>query len=293
MKKSIETLIAATLLGVATFVSCASSKPVAEKSAREILVVSFGTSFAETREADIGGIERAIEKAFPNYKVERAFTADTIIRKLEKRDGLKINSLDEAFSAARENGITDLVVQPTHLMNGFEFDELCAALDSYKADFKTVRIGNPLLSSDEDFAEVATAIAKNTEQYIDGKTAVCLMGHGTEATSNSVYAKMQDTFVSLGFNDYFVGTVEATPTAQDIIAELSARGSYSRVVLLPLMVVAGDHAHNDMAGMEDDTIRTMFADAGYEVDCVLDGLGQIEAIQDVYVERVQAVIDQF
>ena len=296
MKKSVESLVAAALLSSVVLAGCASTAPSAtatpaEKTGgKEILLVSFGTSFAETREADIGGIERAVAAAYPDWKTERAFTAQTIIKKLQSRDGITVHSLDSALEAAATEGISELVVQPTHLMNGLEYDEIVAAVESHAGSFGSVKIGSPLLTSDEDFAAVADAIARATDSYLDGQTAVCLMGHGTEAASNAVYTKLQTVFAERGYADYFVGTVEASPSVEDLIAQLAEKGGYTRVVLEPLMVVAGDHATNDMAGDDDDSWKNQFLAAGYEVECILEGLGRNSAVQDVYIRHVSSAV---
>ncbi|WP_407428745.1 sirohydrochlorin cobaltochelatase [Treponema sp.] len=258
---------------------------------KEILVVSFGTSYNSSRDLTIGGIENAIAKANPDYKVARAFTADTIINILKERENLSIDNVDEALERASNEGIKTLVVQPTHLMNGFEYTDLQKTLAKYESKFDKVVLSKPLLSSDEDFSAVADAIAAKTKQFDNGETAVCFMGHGTEAESNAVYAKMQEVLSSKGFANYYIGTVEATPSVEDVLKAVQEKGSYKKVVLLPLMVVAGDHANNDMAGDEDDSWKSIFKAAGFEVECVLEGLGQDETIQQIYVAHTKAAIE--
>lgn len=256
----------------------------------EILVVSFGTSYNDSRDITIGAIEAAIQDAYPEYQVKRAFTSQIIIDKLKERDGLEIDNVTEALDRAVDEGVKTLIVQPTHLMNGYEYTDLVDELDTYKDKFDKIAIGDPLLTSDEDFKAVAEAIAAETASYDDGQTAICFMGHGTEADSNSVYSKLQETLTSEGYANYYIGTVEATPSVDDVLAAVQ-EGSYTKVVLEPLMVVAGDHANNDMAGDEDDSWKSVFQNAGYGVECLLKGLGQFESIQNIYVEHVQAAID--
>ena len=224
---------------------------------KELLVVSFGTSFNDSRRLTIGAIESALEKAFPEYAVRRGFTSQIIIDHVAKRDGEIIDNMQEALDRAVDNGVKTLVVQPTHLMNGLEYEEMSKAIAQYSDAFEQISIGQPLLTSDEDFQAVAKAITEATADYDDGETAIVFMGHGTEAESNGVYAKMQQVLTDGGYAHYYVGTVEATPSLDDVL-EAVKQGSYKRVVLRPLMVVAGDHANNDMAGDEDDSWKTTF-----------------------------------
>lgn len=257
---------------------------------KELLVVSFGTSFNDSRRLTIGAIESALEKAFPEYAVRRGFTSQIIIDHVAKRDGEIIDNMQEALDRAVDNGVKTLVVQPTHLMNGLEYEEMSKAIAQYSDAFGQISIGQPLLTSDEDFQAVAKAITEATADYDDGETAIVFMGHGTEAESNGVYAKMQQVLTDGGYAHYYVGTVEATPSLDDVL-EAVKQGSYKRVVLRPLMVVAGDHANNDMAGDEDDSWKTTFEKAGYEVVCEVEGLGALEAVQQLYVEHAQAAVD--
>lgn len=261
-----------------------------ETGKRAILVVSFGTSYNDSRRLTIGAIEGALEKAFPDYAVRRGFTSQIIIDHVKDRDGVTIDNVGQALDRAVANGVKTLVVQPTHLMNGLEYTDLVNELAQYSDAFEKVAVGQPLLTSDEDFQAVMAAITEATKEYDDGKTAICFMGHGTEADSNEVYAKMQTTLTEAGYDNYYVGTVEATPTLDDVLAAVQ-KGEYERVVLMPLMIVAGDHANNDMAGEEEDSWKSAFEKAGYQVECVLKGLGELEAIQQIFVEHAQAAMD--
>ncbi len=256
----------------------------------ELLVLSFGTSFNDSRRLTIGAIEDQLEKSFPDYSVRRGFTANIVIDHVAKRDGEKIDDIDESLKRAVDNGVKNLVVQPTHLMNGLEYEELKGDIAQYSDAFDKIAIGQPLLSSDDDFSRVENAIVDWTKDYDDGETAIVFMGHGTSADSNGVYQKMQDLLTKDGHANYFVGTVEATPSLDDVMAAVK-KGNYKRVVLEPLMVVAGDHANNDMAGDDKDSWKSQFEAAGYQVECLLRGLGENETIRQIYVEHAQAAID--
>ena len=231
----------------------------------ELLVLSFGTSFNDSRRLTIGAIEDQLEKSFPDYSVRRGFTANIVIDHVAKRDGEKIDDIDESLKRAVDNGVKNLVVQPTHLMNGLEYEELKGDIAQYSDAFDKIAIGQPLLSSDDDFSRVENAIVDWTKDYDDGETAIVFMGHGTSADSNGVYQKMQDLLTKDGHTNYFVGTVEATPSLDDVMAAIK-KGNYKRVVLEPLMVVAGDHANNDMAGDDKDSWKSQFEAAGYQVE---------------------------
>jgi sirohydrochlorin cobaltochelatase len=253
---------------------------------QELLVVSFGTSFNDSRRLTIGGIESRLEKDYPEWSVRRGFTSQIIIDHVLRRDGEKIDNVTEALDRAIDNGVKTLLVQPTHLMHGFEFTDLVEELAEYADAFDRIIVGEPLLSSEEDFSAVADIITDATKEYDDGKTAICFMGHGTEAESNEIYARMQNVLEDKGFENYFVGTVEAEPSVEDVL-EAVQQGGYERVVLRPLMIVAGDHANNDMAGDEEDSWKSIFEAAGYEVVCVVEGLGQLEGVQEIFSRHVQ------
>lgn len=257
---------------------------------KELLVVSFGTSFNDNRVATIGAIENAMEEAFPEYSVRRGFTAQIIIDHVKNRDGEVIDNFGEALNRAIDSGVKTLVVQPTHLMNGLEYNDVIDELAQYAEEFEQVAVGEPLLTSDEDYQVVINAITEDTKAQDDGETAIVFMGHGTEAESNQIYATMQEKLTEAGFANYFVGTVEASPSLDDVLAAVQA-GEYKKVVLQPLMIVAGDHANNDMAGDEDGAWKKTFEDAGYEVTCNLKGLGEMPAIQELLVAHAQAAID--
>lgn len=251
-----------------------------------ILTVSFGTSYNDSREATIGAIEKAIQDANPDKEVRRAFTSQIIIDKLKERDNIVIDNVDEAFARLIADGVKDLTVQPTHVMSGFEYDDLMEVVKANADKFDSVKVGSPLLTTDEDYTRVIDAITAATAEYDDGNTAIVFMGHGTEHEANATYAKLQTMLTDAGKNNYLIGTVEATPSLDDVVAAVKA-GGYKRVVLEPLMVVAGDHANNDMAGDEEDSWKTILTNEGFEVVPVLRGLGEIEAVQKIFVDHVK------
>ena len=302
MKRQGKTLLAMVMAGIFCLAGCGGAGPALPQSedAKEgkqeadtaILVVSFGTSSNDSRDITIGAVEKAIADEFPGYEVRRAFTAQKIIDKLRKRDGVEIDNVTQALDRAVADGVKRLVIQPTHLMNGLEYQDIMDEWEKYQGDFEQIVTGEPLLSSDEDFLAVSEAIVGATAADDDGETAIVFMGHGTEADSNQVYGKMQDTLADGGHGNYYVGTVEAEPRLEDIIGALKKAGKYKRVVLCPLMLVAGDHANNDMAGEEEDSWKSVLEAEGYEVDCRIHGLGELEDIREIYVAHVKDAVDR-
>ena len=276
----------------------------------ELLVVSFGTSFNDSRVADIKGIEDALQEANPDWSVRRAFTAQIIINHIQARDGEKIDNMTQALDRAVANGVKNLVVQPTHLMHGAEYDEMCEALEQYKDKFESVAIAEPMLGEVGSDATVinadkeavakaitAAAVADSGFESVDAAkeagTAFVFMGHGTAHVAKVTYSQMQAQMQQLGYENVFIGTVEGEPeetSCESVIEAVKAAG-YTNVVLRPLMVVAGDHANNDMAGSEDDSWKTMFEAAGFTVDCQIAGLGEIADVQALYIAHTKAAID--
>ena len=279
----------------------------------ELLVVSFGTSFNDSRAEDIGGIEKALQKAYPDWSVRRAFTAQIIINHVQARDGEKIDNMDQALQRAVDNGVKNLIVQPTHLMHGAEYDELSEAVASYSDKFESVSIAEPLLgevgsaddsvnSDKEAVAKAVTAEAVKTAGYEsldaakeDG-TAFVFMGHGTSHTAKISYSQMQNQMNALGYDNVFIGTVEGEPedTACEAVIEKIQEAGYKKVILRPLMVVAGDHANNDMAGDDDDSWKSQFEASGVfdSIETQIAGHGQIPVIQDLYVSHTHAAMEE-
>ena len=278
----------------------------------ELLVVSFGTSFNDSRVADIKGIEDALQEAYPDWSVRRAFTAQIIINHVQARDGEKIDNMQQAMDRAVANGVKNLIVQPTHLMHGAEYDEMMEMIDSYRDKFESVAVAEPLLgevgsdaavinADKEAVAKAVTAAAVKEAGYdsldaaaADG-VAFVFMGHGTSHTAKVSYSQMQTAMQTLGYSNVFIGTVEGEPeeTACENVIEAVKAAGYTKVVLRPLMVVAGDHANNDMAGEDDDSWLSQFkaADAFDSIDCQINGLGEIDDIQQLYVAHTKAAID--
>ena len=278
----------------------------------ELLVVSFGTSFNDSRAADIKGIEDALQAAYPDWSVRRAFTAQIIINHVQARDGEKIDNMQQAMDRAVANGVKNLVVQPTHLMHGAEYDEMMELVDSYRDKFESVAVAEPLLgevgadaavinSDKEAVAKAITAAAVKDAGFdsLDAaaaeKTAFVFMGHGTSHTAKISYSQMQTTMQTLGYDNVFIGTVEGEPeeTACENVIEAVKAAGYTKVVLRPLMVVAGDHANNDMAGADDDSWLSQFKASGAfeEVDTQIAGLGEISDIQQLYIAHTKAAIE--
>lgn len=278
----------------------------------ELLVVSFGTSYNDSRVDDIKGIEDALQEAYPDWSVRRAFTAQIIINHVQARDGEVIDNMQQALDRAVENGVKNLVVQPTHLMHGAEYDEMAEVLEQYQDKFESVAIAEPMLGEvgddatviNEDKAAVAQAVADaavqeagfdSMEAAAEDGTAFVFLGHGTSHTAKVSYSQMQTQMEKLGFKNAFIGTVEGEPedTACEAVIEKVKAAGYKKVILRPLMVVAGDHANNDMAGAEDDSWKSMFEASGNfdSVEAQIAGLGRIDAVKQLYVEHTKAAID--
>lgn len=280
---------------------------------KEILVVSFGTSYNDSRAKDIGGIESYLAKQFPDYSVRRAFTSQIIMNHILARDGEKIDNVEQALERAKKNGVKELIVQPTHLMQGKEYDELKETLDKHKADFAKVALAEPLLGEvgkdaeevNADKEQVATLLVQaavtdggfdSVQKAGQDGAAFVFLGHGTSHTAAITYSEMQTAMRKLGYNNVFIGTVEGEPaeTAVDAVIEAVKKAGYKKVTLRPMMVVAGDHAHNDMAGAEEDSwVQKFVASKNFDrVETQILGLGGIADIEKIYAAHTQAAIDQ-
>ena len=278
----------------------------------ELLVVSFGTSFNDSRAKDIKGVEDALQAAYPDWSVRRAFTAQIIINHVQARDGEKIDNMQQAMDRAVANGVKNLVVQPTHLMHGAEYDEMMEMIDDYRDKFESVAVAEPLLGEvgadatviNEDKEAVAKAVTAeavatagydSVEAAAKDGTAFVFMGHGTSHTAKVSYSQMQTVMQTLGYDNVFIGTVEGEPestSCENVIEAVKAAG-YTKVVLRPLMVVAGDHANNDMAGADEDSWLSQFEASGAfdSVDCQIAGLGGVADVQQLYIAHTKAAID--
>ena len=278
----------------------------------ELLVVSFGTSFNDSRAKDIKGVEDALQAAYPDWSVRRAFTAQIIINHVQARDGEKIDNMQQAMDRAVANGVKNLVVQPTHLMHGAEYDEMMEMIDDYRDKFESVAVAEPLLGEvgadatviNEDKEAVAKAVTAeavatagydSVEAAAKDGTAFVFMGHGTSLTAKISYSQMQTVMQTLGYDNVFIGTVEGEPestSCENVIEAVKAAG-YTKVVLRPLMVVAGDHANNDMAGADEDSWLSQFEASGAfdSVDCQIAGLGGVADVEQLYIAHTKAAID--
>lgn len=294
MKQNSKRILALALAGLlfASLAACAKAPaPTPEvKPEKVLLAVSFGTSYDDNRELSIGAVESALQTAFPDYELRRAFTSQTIIDILADRD-IIIDNVTEAMDRLVADGVKEVLIQPTHVMSGFEYDDTIAEITPYADQFEKFSVGAPLLTSQADFDEVVSVLTADTADYAAEDTAIVLMGHGTEHASNAVYAKLQEVFKDTGYDNYIVGTAEHEPALEDVVVLVGQSGA-TKVVLMPLMIVAGDHASNDMAGDEEDSWKSVFTAAGYEVETVLKGLGQYPGIQAIFVRHASEALTQ-
>jgi sirohydrochlorin cobaltochelatase len=284
MRNVFNSALAAVFI-VGVMASCTSSPAGKAAGKPVLLVVSFGTSFNESRALTIGAIEDALAAAYPGYETRRAFTSQIVINVIKKRDGEKIDNVTEAIKRLMKDGVKEVVVQSTHLMDGIEYHEMLEAIKPFENKFTSIRYGKPLLSADNDYDDLIKALADETKQYAAPDTAIVYMGHGTEAASNRDYEILAKKLVDQGYSNYLIGTVEAEPTLDDVIAQANSLG-IKKTVLLPLMIVAGDHANNDMAGDEDDSWKSILQSKGFTATPILKGLGQYKGVQQIFVRHV-------
>lgn len=286
MNKTFSLLVVMMLLIGAVIPGLAKEAPK-----KTILVVSFGTSYNETRALTLDAIEEAVAKRYPDWDVRRAYTAQTIIDILEKRDGLKIDNVIEAMERLVSDGVKELVIQPTLVMPGYEYDDIVNEVTSYLDKFEKAAIGKPLIYYNEDYDAVVDALVSAIPEIGKEDTAVVLMGHGSHHFANATYAALDYILHAKGYENVFVGTVEGVPTIDQVIANVTAFGA-KKVIQYPFMIVAGDHANNDMAGDEEDSWTTLFTKAGFEVENRLVGLAQNEAIVEMILTHLEATIKE-
>ncbi len=259
-------------------------------SKKRLLVASFGTTYRQTRALTLDAIENDIRNNFPSdYDFARAYTSPTVCRIIKERKEEKIDYIDQALERAAADKIDRLVVIPTHMMDGIEFQKLADKLMNYKDRIGEILLGEPLLTSDEDFLDVMEAVEKDTRAYDDGQTAICLMGHGTEDRADKVYSQMQELMRTHGLDNYYIATVEGQHTLTDILEEIR-KSDYEKILLQPLLVVAGEHAMNDMAGDKEDSWKSLLEAEGYQVECRIRGLGEIPGIREIYVRHGRDII---
>jgi len=282
MKKMIIlVLVSLMLVGI---VGCS---PDVNKQA--LLVVSFGTSYQDTREKTLDATQKAFEEEFASYDVYRAFTAQTIIDILEERDNIKVNNVEEALEALKKDNYGTVVIQSLHVMNGAEYDDMMAIVEEYKSDFNEIKVGKALLTTHEDYENVIDSLASNFPERNDNE-AIVFMGHGTHHEANAVYAALEYAFSAAGYDNVFVGTVEGFPTLENVVAQLE-ENQIEKVTLMPLMIVAGDHAENDMGGDEDDSWKTILKQSGYEVEVFMHGMGENEGIREIFMDHAEEAIE--
>ena len=249
-----------------------------------LLAVSFGSSHNDAREAAIGAIENSLQRANPEYEVRRAFTSRAVINIIAECENLKTDDVDKAMQRIVADDIKEVIIQPTHILPGKEYDGIIAAVKPYAAKLESLRIGVPLLTSDSDYDALVRALVCETEEYNAPDTAIVFMGHGTRHAANNAYSKLQRNFFEAGYSNYFVGTFEADPSLKDIMSALSKTAA-KKVILLPLMVTAGVHACGIMAGSENGSWKTELEKAGYQTECVLKGLGEYLSVQQIFAEH--------
>ena len=307
--KKIFAVLLVMVLGAGVFTGCAKKVEAEEKTPEEpvatetlpvevskghidkkaILVVSFGTSYEDTRKLTIEATENRIAEEFPEYEIRRAFTSNIIIKKLKERDGLLIDDPTQALEKLHDEGFGTVLVQPLHIINGSEYDDIIAESRSFEDKFEKFAVGRPILTTHEDYEAAIRALTPEFEG-LEEDEAFIFMGHGTHHDANAAYACLDYMLKADGHENVFVGTVEGFPILENIIPQLEKR-NIKKVKLMPFMLVAGDHANNDMAGDEEDSWKMILKGEGYEVETILKGLGENEGIRDIYVEHAKALME--
>ena len=252
---------------------------------KAILVVSFGTSYADTRKKTIEAIENRIQDAYPEYVMRRAWTSKMIIRKLKDRDCYHVDTVEEAMERLAEEGFQQVFVQPTHVINGIENEQMIRDALAFESRFETIRFGAPLITSEEDSCQVIEALIEEMGQ-VPSDTALVYMGHGTTHYANTVYAALDYRMKDMGYSNVFLGTVEAYPSL-DTMKKRLKEGGYEKVILAPFMIVAGDHARHDMASDREDSWKYCLEKEGYKITCVLKGLGEYPGIQNLFIKHIE------
>ncbi len=280
--------ILALIMLVTLVLAGCSQAPQTDKSKRAMLVVSFGTSYTDTRELTIEATEAAFKEAYPDYDVRRAFTAQIIIDKLEERDGLDIDNVSEALEKLKSEKYSEVIIQPTLVMNGAEYEEIMTAVEEYEDAFDKLVVGNALLTSHDDYERVIEAVKPQIGELAEDE-AVIFMGHGTHHYADATYSALDLRFKNGGMDNVYMGTVEGYPLLEDILPHLEAKG-INKITLMPFMLVAGDHASNDMAGDEDDSWKVQLKKEGYAVETYLHGLGELKEVQELFVEHAETAM---
>lgn len=250
-----------------------------------ILTASFGTTYQETREKNIEAVERSLKEQYPQAMCYRGFSSGIVRKILKERDGLFVMDIREALEKMKEDGITHAYVQLTHIIDGIESNRVKDVVNTYRGAFEVVAVGEPLLTDEADYEKVVRTLWAGLCPEDEDKILV-FMGHGTSHEANESYTRLERTFHRMGHPEVYVAAVEAEPAIEDVIAAMDQREK-KPVILTPLMLVAGDHAVNDMAGSEEDSFLSLLTEAGYEVEVVLKGLGEYEGIREIYGEHLK------
>ncbi|MCR5612603.1 sirohydrochlorin cobaltochelatase [Treponema sp.] len=285
----LKKILSAALLTLSVAV-CANAQVENHSSKKEIIIASYGTTYDKTRTITIGGIENAFREAFPDYKIERVFTFQVFIDALKKKNKLKVLNIEEALEKALSEGVEEIVIQPTFVLTGNELNKFFDRAKEYESKFKKMTICAPLITNDTEMKEVAKIFVERTSKYDDGQTAVCIMGHGNDSDSNLMYKKMEKYLHKIGKTNYFVGTVHDDNSVSEILEALSDRKDCKNVVLIPMMITAGEHIIHDMAGEDDDSWKNIFSKNNYKVICIFEGMGQNYEFQEMFVNQTKKAL---